>query len=62
MLSLEVASGDRRAGTVRLRGGARPDRHLGETDMSEKLIPDHDFVEDGDETYVDLVNLDEEFE
>jgi hypothetical protein len=30
--------------------------------MSEKLIPDHDFVEDGGETYEDLVNLDEEFE
>ena len=27
--------------------------------MSEKLIPDNVFVEDGGETYEDLVNLDD---
>ena len=60
ILTVGIASDDPLAGTVRLRGGARPDVHFGETDMSDKLTPDNVFVEDGGETYEDLVNLDED--
>jgi hypothetical protein len=59
MLPVGIATGDPLAGTVRLRGGARPDADFGETDMSDKLIPDNVFVEDGGETYEDLANLDD---
>ena len=44
---------------ARLRGGAGPERSFGENDMSDRLNPDSVFIEDGDDTYQDLVNLDE---
>ena len=42
--------------------GTGPERQRRENDMSDRLTPDNVFVEDGGETYEDLVNLSEDDE
>ena len=60
MLTLGVASGDHHVCIGPDPSG--PSQYDEEHDMSENLIPDNTFVEDGGENYEDLVNLSEDDE